>query len=671
MKTMFSFLAITTICVIVLFANASAQVFTSPRAVENNKYVYMNVVMNCHDFSQVRTSYQTLSRLFGMYRKYNIVADFYFTDMLAQRLEWSFPGFLDSLRRAGMGINIHHRSPHAITFRPTRREAENPQLGVMTLFRQGRTDEAIEECEKWERRRVNVATGGLDSAAGGYDFLEQKAGTKPTCVGFGISGNFDGDSIAIGAMISLKKSGLRATVDDHEGGADAQFPFMSLRGVLSRPADSSITRWTAGTMRRDTFWWKMVLTPDADAYSPRRYAERLMSQVSKTQLTLMNAIMHETDFSYDRPPFYSVYYVSGTAGATNPVPYDTNAFPTDRIIPWSQAQKDAIWTKYDSLMQYIGSHPNIRTMTMQSLVQTLSDDRERGITREQCRNLASQISSGVMTTLLGMTIYRMPTKNFFTIPQTTEYFSLADAYYALQRSLADYARTGRLPESLNLRDLVPPLGNGAGLGASSTLTFADVLQAARQQDSLLTLQISRNQYGGRMPSNVSIGGRLLNPVEYFALLARAYQSADGSSATASASISAQQIPVPAALTPPVGDAPSQNGPSNWAVKPIRRLAAMATAVRNNESISPNTTALTISPNPAQNLATVSFSVEQSQRVSLKVFNVLGQEIATILDENLSAGEHALSLTPQLPHGTYLIRLQMGNVVQQRSVVFQR
>ncbi|MBD1209325.1 MAG: T9SS type A sorting domain-containing protein [Ignavibacteria bacterium] len=654
MKALFSFLAF------LIFAGttATAQVFVSPRAVENNKYVYMNVVMNCHDFSQVRTSYTTLSRLFGIYRKYNIIADFYFTDMLAQRLEWSYPGFLDSLRRAGMGINIHHRSPHAITFRPTRREAENPQLGLITLFRQGRTDEAIAECEKWERRRVNVATGGLDSAVGGYDFLEQKAGVKPTCVGFGISGNFDGDSIAIGAMISLKKSGLRATVDDHEGGADTQFPFMSLRGVLSRPADSSITRWAAGTMPRDTFWWKMVLTPDADAYSPRRYAERLMSQVNKSQLTLMNAIMHETDFSYDRPPFYSVYYVSGTAGATNPVPYDTTAFPTDRIIPWSETQKNAIWAKYDSLMQYIGTHPNIRTITMQSLVQTLSDDRERSISREQCRNLASQILSGIQSTMQGAS-FRLPTKNFFTIPQTTDYFSLADAYYALQRSLADYARTGRLPESLSLRDIVPPLGNGAGVSANASLTLADALVAFRAQDSLLSLQIARNQYGGRMSPNVSVGGRSLNPVEYFALLARAYQAIDGGMSAGTTTLQAQQIPVPAALTPPVGDAPSQNGPSNWSVKPFRRLAAMPTAVVNENALSDGAE-LQASPNPAQDFVSVKFTLIKPERVVLKIFNVLGQEVVRVLDAEMGAGAHEQLLVINqwsLVQGLYFIRLE--------------
>ncbi|MFY7997265.1 MAG: T9SS type A sorting domain-containing protein [Candidatus Kapaibacteriota bacterium] len=640
---------------IVSITSIFAQTFIAPRAVENNKYVYMNVVMNCHDFSQVRTSYETLSRLFAIYRKYNIIADFYFTEQLAQRLEWSYAGFLDSLRRSGMGINIHHRSPHALNFRPTRREAQNPQLGIITLFRQGKIDEAIAECEKWERRRVNVATGGLDSALGGYDFIEQKSGTKPVCVGFGISGNFDADSLAIGAMIPLKKSGLRATVDEHEGGADATYPFMSIRGVLARPADSSITRWAAGTMPRDTFWWKMVLTPDADAYSPRRYAERQMSQVNRNQLTLINAIMHETDFSYDRPPFYSVYYVEGTSGATNPVPYDTTAFPTDRIIPWSQRQKDAIWAKYDSLMQYIGTHPNIRTITMQSLINTLSDDRERSISREQCRNLASQI----LTQASG-TSFRLPTKNFFTIPQTIDYFSLADSYYALQRSLAEYARTGRLPESLALRDLVPPLGNGAGLTATLSPTLNDALTVIRAQDSLLSLQTAQNRYGGRMPTSIALGIRSLNTLEYFVLLARAFQAADGGSGSGTSALEAKAIAIPAALTPPTGAMPSQNGPTNWAVKPLRRLASVPTSVRTEQN-SLNEPSLLVSPNPiSSDDVRVEYTLSSPSPVNLYLVNSLGQKVLAMPSENSPQGKTNIVLNiHELPQGSYTVCVEAG------------
>lgn len=53
--------------------------------------------------------------------------------------------------------------------------------------------------------------------------------------------------------------------------------------------------------------------------------------------------------------------------------------------------------------------------------------------------------------------------------------------------------------------------------------------------------------------------------------------------------------------------------------------------------------LRVFPNPASKLATVHFSLETLQHVSVKVFNVLGQEIASVLDETLPAGAHERSL----------------------------
>lgn len=65
-----------------------------------------------------------------------------------------------------------------------------------------------------------------------------------------------------------------------------------------------------------------------------------------------------------------------------------------------------------------------------------------------------------------------------------------------------------------------------------------------------------------------------------------------------------------------------------------------------------------SPNPAQDLVTVKFTLSQAERVSLKVVNTLGQEIAQILDETLSAGEHQKSFDISrwaLVNGTYFVQ----------------
>ncbi|MCU0426599.1 MAG: T9SS type A sorting domain-containing protein [Candidatus Kapabacteria bacterium] len=71
-------------------------------------------------------------------------------------------------------------------------------------------------------------------------------------------------------------------------------------------------------------------------------------------------------------------------------------------------------------------------------------------------------------------------------------------------------------------------------------------------------------------------------------------------------------------------------------------------------------ALHVAPNPVQNLVTVKFTLPKTERVSLNVYNTLGQEVAHVLDETLSAGEHERSLDIRhwsLVNGAYFVRLQ--------------
>jgi hypothetical protein len=55
---------------------------------------------------------------------------------------------------------------------------------------------------------------------------------------------------------------------------------------------------------------------------------------------------------------------------------------------------------------------------------------------------------------------------------------------------------------------------------------------------------------------------------------------------------------------------------------------------------------------------VRFILAQSERVSLKLYNVLGQEIASLLDAEMSAGEHNLEFSAQwATFKTAFLRLQ--------------
>ncbi|MGB2959808.1 MAG: DUF1566 domain-containing protein [Bacteroidota bacterium] len=82
------------------------------------------------------------------------------------------------------------------------------------------------------------------------------------------------------------------------------------------------------------------------------------------------------------------------------------------------------------------------------------------------------------------------------------------------------------------------------------------------------------------------------------------------------------------------------------------------------------------PNPFNPGTTIPFSVPESGRVTLKVFNLLAQEVATLLDEFHEAGDGSVVFNPReanvqgsgLPSGVYFYRLTAGDLVETRRMV---
>ncbi len=75
------------------------------------------------------------------------------------------------------------------------------------------------------------------------------------------------------------------------------------------------------------------------------------------------------------------------------------------------------------------------------------------------------------------------------------------------------------------------------------------------------------------------------------------------------------------------------------------------------------------PNPFNPATTIRFLIPERLRVALRVFDVLGKEIATLVDGELNPGEHSVMFdVKDLPSGVYFYRLQAGNFAQQRKMV---
>jgi hypothetical protein len=78
------------------------------------------------------------------------------------------------------------------------------------------------------------------------------------------------------------------------------------------------------------------------------------------------------------------------------------------------------------------------------------------------------------------------------------------------------------------------------------------------------------------------------------------------------------------------------------------------------------------PNPFNPATTIAFSIQQPSFVSLKVYNMLGQEVATLVAEELNSGSYSVPFEATgLASGMYIYRLEAGKVVRARKMTLMK
>jgi len=115
----------------------------------------------------------------------------------------------------------------------------------------------------------------------------------------------------------------------------------------------------------------------------------------------------------------------------------------------------------------------------------------------------------------------------------------------------------------------------------------------------------------------------------------------------------------------------QDGPAVEILFNFGVQAPVGVEVENNST--PKTYALSQNyPNPFNPATTIKYSVPSAQFVTLKVFNLLGQEVATLINQEQNAGNYIVRFDASgLSSGIYFYSLQAGNFNETRKMMLMK
>ena len=96
---------------------------------------------------------------------------------------------------------------------------------------------------------------------------------------------------------------------------------------------------------------------------------------------------------------------------------------------------------------------------------------------------------------------------------------------------------------------------------------------------------------------------------------------------------------------------------------IAKYGAMSLSSEPSDEVPSGVIEVTNYPNPFRQRATIAYRLPAPGHVRLTVYDVLGRELAVLVDERKSAGSHSAKLdASSWPSGVYLYRLEAGNQV---------
>ena len=102
------------------------------------------------------------------------------------------------------------------------------------------------------------------------------------------------------------------------------------------------------------------------------------------------------------------------------------------------------------------------------------------------------------------------------------------------------------------------------------------------------------------------------------------------------------------------------------------LRPVATSVIINKPIVNEYSLMQNYPNPFNSITKIQLQVASYKFVKLVVYDLLGKEVATLVNEELKAGVYEVRFNAgDLPSGVYFYKLETGNIKETKKMLIQK
>ena len=75
------------------------------------------------------------------------------------------------------------------------------------------------------------------------------------------------------------------------------------------------------------------------------------------------------------------------------------------------------------------------------------------------------------------------------------------------------------------------------------------------------------------------------------------------------------------------------------------------------------------PNPFNPTTTINYSVSQTENVAIRVYSILGEEVATLVNQTIPAGNYNVKFDGSgYPSGVYIYEMRAGKYVSRSKMI---